>query len=157
MHTTAINQTAPVAEAGRAGSPSVGRRVARILGVLAILFAGLFTTLGTQAPAQAATSYNTGVSFCAWSDYYGTNHAYAKVRLQVLSASGTHWVDYRYGQAGGNGCGTFRNVDAGYRYRVLHYIKDGCWLSSGSTSSVGVSYNRISDAGWMRTNIYYVC
>lgn len=146
MNTTTT--TAPAAPAVK-GS----RRVARILGILAVLFAGLFATVGQAAPASAAGSYSTGVYFCT--------NANQAVQLQVWN--GSSWAAYKNGTSG-SGCGTFRYVDAGRYYRVAKSVSyNSGWCGSSYTQVYATNYGMaragsvISVGNWTYQGGYYWC
>lgn len=94
----------------------LGRRIARIVGALAILFGGLFAALGAQAPAQAAGTYSTGIYFCTTPN--------VNVSLERWYGNG-QTGQVKTGNSGPTGCATFRYVDPGYSYVVTRTVVTG--------------------------------
>ena len=153
-----MNTTATTAQASTT-APAGSRRKAGLAGVVVALIAGLFGSAFLAAPANAATSYSTGVYFCTTQSDGGS---YAGKPITLMTYNGASWVAYRTGTAGSNGCGTFRNVEAGRSYyvRVSWNTTQPCYYYNTYYSGVSqywgtVSLNRVLNVGRVSVAVNY--
>lgn len=123
----------PLETTGRPVPTTAQRRKLRLLGVLALFVGAFVPTLALAQPAEAAGAYSTGIYFCGPS-------ANATIHLEIWNNG--KFVNYKDGRTGSNGCGAFRNVDAGYAYQVSMYV------SFRNPYNCSASYTKVYSTTW---------
>lgn len=110
--------TSTVSPASETGRTRRGLRVRRIATAVAMAAAALGGSVVTAAPASAATA----ASFCFTFANPPSHTSYANRPVYLYQELPHGWEVVRSGYTGSNGCGSFYNLSAPYRYQVRAYL-----------------------------------